>query len=133
MEVIGNKTISRTSYLISYNSVLKGRRLGSLLKPPTLRGSANTISGSPRKTSPLTLNNVSFPPFAFILVSAAPASRTLSISSANFRSLSLSIAGSNRTLKFLSDGYADRGGGQDGSGGREYEGAGEEERACREA
>ncbi len=54
----------------------------------------------------------------------------MSISSANVRSLSLLIAKSKRTLKFLSDRYCDRAGGQGGSGGREHKWAGEEERAC---
>jgi hypothetical protein len=124
---MGTEKAPRTSYLTSYNSVLKGRELTCFLKPAALRGSPNKISGSPRTTSPSNLSNDPFPLFVFILVSAAPASRTLSISSANFRSLSLSIAGSNRTLKFLPDGYSDRAGGQGGRGGREYTGTGEED------
>ena len=118
--------MSHTSYLTSYNSVLKGRRL-VFLEPPAFRGSVTVISGSPRTTSPSNLSKVSFPLFVFILLPAL-ASRTLSMSSANFRSLSLSMAESNRTLKFLSDVYSDRTSGQDGSGGREYVGAGEEGR-----
>ena len=119
---------SRTSYLTTYNSVLNGRRVACLLKPPVLRGSAGTTSGSPSTTSPSNLNNVSFPPSVLILVPAALASLTLPISSANFESLSLSTAESNKTLKFLSDGYSNRAGGQGGNGGREYIGAGDEER-----
>ena len=93
-----NKIMSRTSYLTSYNSILTGR----FLKPPTLRGSTNTTADSPRRTSPS--NNISF---YFILVSAAPASRTLSTSNMNFRSQSLSIAESNKTLELFSGGYSD--------------------------
>ena len=76
-------------------------------------------SGSPETTSPPNLSNVSFPPFVLILVPAMPASLTLSMSSPNFKSLSLSIAESKRTLKFLSAGYSDRAGGHGGKGGRE--------------
>jgi hypothetical protein len=115
----GPLEFSSCSYLTSYNSVLNGRRLTCLLNPPALRGSAGTTSGSPGTTSPSNLINVSFPPFVLILVPAAPASLTLSMSSANFKSLSLSRAESNRTLKFLSDEYSDRAAGQGGNGGRE--------------
>ena len=53
--------------------------------------------------------------FIFILVSAAPASRALSINSAHFISLALTIAESNRTtLKLFSGGYSDRADTQDG-------------------
>ena len=69
----------------------------------------------------------------FILVSAAHASRALSISSAHFRSLALTIAESNRTLKLFSGGYSDCADNQDGRDTSKYEGTGKEERGRRGA
>ena len=96
-----DKTTPRTSYLTSCSSILKSGRQGGFLKPPALRGSANTIAGSPHATTPQSL-------LRFYPASATLASRTSSISSADSMSLSLPVAESSRTLKSLSGGYSDR-------------------------
>ena len=101
----------------------KGQKRGSLLMPP-----APWVHQHDRRLSTYNLPiHSQHCLLRLIWVSAAPASRALSIGSVNFISLASSIAESNRTLKFFSGGYSDRAGGQGSRGGSEYKGTGKVE------